>query len=685
MALLEVDRLSTRLVLADRTIYAVDDVSFSIEAGQTLGLVGESGSGKTMTGSSIMRLLPPAGRITSGSVRLEGQDLLRLPERKMRQIRGRDIGMIFQDPMNSLNPTRTIGRQIAEPIIIHQQAKRLDVRARTLELLELAGMPRPVERIDSYPHQLSGGLRQRAAIAMALACSPKLLIADEPTTALDASIQDQILRLIERLKRELGMAILLVTHDLGIIAAHADRVLVMYAGRIVEQADTATLFAQPRHRYTQALLESLPRIDRDPAATLYSIPGSPPELSALTQQCRFAPRCQLATEECRLELPAMTHEEPGHSFACVHPRIDTGPALATGGSPSHGIASRTNNRSADVLLRLDDVIKEFPVRSRLTGRQGRAGGSIKAVSGVTLDVYRGETLGLVGESGCGKTTIGRMMVALEIPDSGSIQFGDEDVFRLRGRRLRRRRRDLQMIFQDPYASLDPRMRVEATVAEPLAIQATDRGRRRDRVLELLADVGLAESAARLFPREFSGGQRQRIGIARALALTPDLIVADEPVSALDISIRSQLLNLLRRLQAEHELTYVMISHDLSVVRYLADRVAVMYLGRLVEIGPTASVYDNTVHPYTAALIQAIPVPDPTRSRQRDRIAVRGELPSAVNPPAGCRFHTRCQRAEDICEREQPPLRPFGDNGHLAACHLPLRAPSLIQPGVAPDA
>jgi peptide/nickel transport system ATP-binding protein len=672
VALLDVSHLSTHITLPGRTVRAVDDVSFSIEAGETVGLVGESGSGKTMTGSSIMRLLPAAGRIVSGSVTLAGKDLTALSEREMRRARGELVGMIFQDPMTSLNPTQTIGEQVAEPLIIHGRANGRAARERAKDLLDMVGVPRPAERLGTYPHQLSGGLRQRVMIATALACSPMLLIADEPTTALDVSIQDQILSLLERLKSELGMAILLVTHDMGVIASNADRVLVMYAGRIVESAPTTELFARPRHRYTEALLESLPSLDQDRRRSLYSIPGTPPDLTLVRDECRFAPRCRFAADDCRAGTPELRETVPGHSHACLHPRSENA-ELVVAPVPDHESPIDMPPREREVVLRLGNLVREFPIRSAIAGR---AMGTVKAVSDVSLELYRGETLGLVGESGCGKTTIGRMMVALDKPTSGTVEFEGQGLAGLSGRALRRLRRNLQMIFQDPYASLDPRMRVEAIVGEPLAVQRIERGaRRRERVFELLRDVGLAESAARLFPREFSGGQRQRIGIARSLAVTPQVIVADEPVSALDISIRSQLLNLLRRLQAEHDLTFVMISHDLSVIRYLADRVAVMYLGKLVEIGPTASVYEQTVHPYTAGLLEAIPNPDPERARRRGSVAVRGELPSPIDPPSGCRFRTRCPRAQDICALEEPPLRPFGEDGHLAACHVPLREPA----------
>jgi peptide/nickel transport system ATP-binding protein len=677
MPLLEVDNLTTHLVLPRRTVQAVDGVSFTIEAGETVGLVGESGSGKTMTGSSIMRLLPVGGRIVGGSVRIDGRELTTLSEKEMGAVRGNDIGMVFQDPMTALNPTMTIGRQIGEPLRIHGTVSKDKERARTLELLALVGIPRPEERIDTYPHHLSGGLRQRVCIAIALACEPKLLIADEPTTALDVSIQDQILGLLERLKRELGMAVLLVTHDMGVIAGHADRVLVMYAGQIIESATRSELFNRTRHPYTEALLEALPRLDQDSREALYTIPGTPPDLSRPAQHCRFAPRCRFSTEQCVGEMPALTATADGHAYACFHPRPIDRAATTT----PLGLAPTVGSTDApEPLLRLENLVKEFPVTG---GVFGRASGSVKAVSDVSLTILRGETFGLVGESGCGKTTIGRLMVALDKPDSGSVTLDGVDVASLRGRTLRRRRRDLQMVFQDPYASLDPRMRVQSILAEPMVVQRMfTREERRARVAELLAEVGLPTESGERLPREFSGGQRQRIGFARALGLGPRLIVADEPVSALDVSIRSQLLNLMKRLQAAHDLTFVMISHDLSVVRYIADRVGVMYLGKLVEVGPTREVYDAPAHPYTAGLLEAIPVADPDAARS-ERAAIRGELPSAMDPPSGCRFRTRCPRAADICAEVEPVMAPVAGASapatagalhpttHAAACHFPL--------------
>jgi peptide/nickel transport system ATP-binding protein len=670
---LEIEGLRTFIRQRTGVVRAVDGVSFAIAPGETVGLVGESGCGKTMTGLSVMGLLPNGGYIAEGAIRFGGRDLAALSEPMMRQVRGNEIGMVFQDPMTSLNPTMTIGHQIAEVVRQHRKVSKPDAMARAQEVLGLVGMPRPAERLSSYPHQLSGGLRQRAMIGMALACEPRLLIADEPTTALDVTIQDQILVLLGELKERLGMAVLLITHDLGVIAGRADRVVVMYAGKIVEEAPTGDLFRRARHPYTAALMASIPRLDQPTSRPLYAIPGLPPDLADPPAGCRFAPRCRFASDECTASEPALGGPDPAHPYACFHPvgpdSALTAPGAAAGRRPA-------DPGSGTDLLVLDHVVKEFPVTAGAVLR--REVGTVKAVSDVTLTIPRGGTLGLVGESGCGKTTIGRMVVALERPTSGRVIFEGQDLGRLSGARLRQVRKDLQIMFQDPYASLDPRMRVGSILREPLQIQGLgSRAEQQQRVADLLDEVGLSPRSMQLYPHEFSGGQRQRIGLARALALSPKLIVADEPVSALDVSIRSQILNLMRRLQAAHGLTYIVISHDLSVIRYLADQVGVMYLGKLVEVGSSRDVYERPAHPYTLGLLNTIPVPDPEVEHAKQGIAVSGELPSAVTPPSGCRFRTRCPLAQEICAAEEPALRSFGGDplvDHLAACHFPLQAP-----------
>jgi peptide/nickel transport system ATP-binding protein len=669
---LEITNLSTHIEQSRATIQAVGNIDLRLEPGETLGLVGESGCGKSMTGLSIMRLLPPGGEIVAGSIKLDGDELTALPERNMRHVRGNDIAMIFQDPLTYLDPTKTIGSQVAEPVRLHRGASKKEAAQRAIEVLGLVGLPRPAERLDDYPHQLSGGMRQRVMIASALACEPKVLIADEPTTALDVTIQAQILDLLDDLKSRLNMAMILITHDMGVIAGHTDRVSVMYAGRIVENARTGELFQHMHHPYTQALLASIPLLSQDRKLRLLSIPGLPPDLGHPPAGCRFAARCRLADDKCRAEEPPLTGTEPGHLYSCWKP-VD-GPLTAV--AAPVGVADRAAPPSGEdgpePLLELAGLVKEYPVTS---GVFQHAAGSVHAVSGVSFSVSAGETFGLVGESGCGKTTLGKLVVALERPTAGSVRLRGRDVSALRGEKLRTYRHDLQMMFQDPYASLDPRMRIGTTIREPLVIQGLgSRKERDDRVYQLLSEVGLPPNTVERFPHEFSGGQRQRIGLARALTLNPRVIVADEPVSALDVSIRAQVLNLMKRLQTAHGLTYIVISHDLAVVRYMADRIGVMYLGKLVELGNGADIYERYAHPYTAGLLAAIPVPDPAASRGETKLGIRGELPSAIYPPSGCRFRTRCQFAQAICAEQEPQLRSFGP-GHVAACHFPLRQPT----------
>jgi peptide/nickel transport system ATP-binding protein len=739
---LDIQNLSTHIKLTSSVVQAVGNVDLQVDAGETLGVVGESGCGKSMTGLSIMGLLPPGGSIVNGSIKLNGRELVGLKDDELRQIRGNEIAMIFQDPLTSLDPTKTIGYQVGEPVRLHRGASRAEALDRAVEVLALVGLPRPKERLKDYPHQLSGGLRQRVMIAMALACEPKLLIADEPTTALDVTIQAQILALLKDLKERLGMAMLLITHDMGVIAGHADRVNVMYAGRVVETASAVTLFDEMHHPYTQALLASIPQLSQDANKALHAIPGLPPDLAHPPQGCRFAARCTRATDKCRSEEPPLAGKTFDHKFSCWHPvdgplelleigrggpdaastglggsdaesldeaaagdkvgfvhdaeLADTGAGAVTSASPetqtgagqpavvAAGLKETADGRLtvAEVkvaangngvapLLELRNLVKEFPVTAGAILQRKVA--AVHAVSDVSFSVPAGTTFGLVGESGCGKTTIGKLIVALERPNSGSISVNGEDVSKLHRGDLRRKRRDLQLMFQDPQSSLDPRMRVGTIIAEPLSVQHIGSKRaQRDRVFELLSEVGLPRNAVERYPHEFSGGQRQRIGLARALTVNPKLIVADEPVSALDVSIRAQVLNLMKRLQASYGLTYVVISHDLAVVKYMADRIGVMYLGKLVEMGSGQDIYERAAHPYTAGLIATIPVPDPTLERAKSGAAIRGELPSPVNPPSGCRFRTRCQFAQERCAAEEPKLRTFGP-GHVAACHFPLQS------------
>ncbi len=673
---LEVTDLTTEIKLSRSTVHAVGNVDIAIDAGETLGLVGESGCGKSMLGLSILGLLPKGGAITGGSVQLQGRELVGLPDSELRRLRGNEVAMIFQDSQSSLNPTKTIGEQVAEPVRLHRGGSRTEANNRALEVLDLVGLPQPRERMRDYPHQLSGGMRQRVMIALALACEPKVLLADEPTTALDVTIQAQILALLDSLEERLGMATLLVTHDMGVVAGRADRISVMYAGRIVETGSTEDIFAAMHHPYTQALLGSIPKLSQDNRKALVSIPGRPPDLTDPPVGCRFAARCPYATDQCRAEEPPLAGTNPEHRFACWHPVDGPVSSLPEVASRPRAAADRAAVANGH-LLEITDVVRAYPVTAGTI--LPRKVNSVKAVSGVTLHVDVGEALGLVGESGCGKTTLGKMIVGIETPDAGRITLDGRELFRSRGRELRRARRDLQMIFQDPYASLDPRMRVQALLREPLVIQKLGSRQEQDqKIRALLDEVGLPANALERYPHEFSGGQRQRIALARALMLEPKVIVADEPVSALDVSIRSQVLNLMKRLQAEHQRASVVISHDLAVVKYLADRIAVMYLGKVVELGSGDDIYRRPAHPYTDALIKTIPVPDPAAERAKTEVGITGELPSSITPPSGCRFRTRCPRAQALCAEQEPLLRRFGPT-HQAACHFPLQEPDPAAP------
>jgi peptide/nickel transport system ATP-binding protein len=677
VALLQIEDLRTEIQLKNGVVHAVDGVTLHVDEGETLGVVGESGCGKTMTALSIMGLLPNGGRIAAGSIKLAGREITNLSPAEIRKIRGDEIGMIFQDPLSSLNPTHTVGTQIAEAVLLHRPVSKKDAYERAIEVLDLVGMPRARERVGEYPHQFSGGMRQRVMIAMALACEPKLLIADEPTTALDVTIQKQILELIDNLRQRLGMAVIMVTHDLGVIAGRADRVAVMYAGKVVETTETTALYANPRHPYTEALFHALPEKSAETRKRLYSIPGAPPDLVNPPTGCRFAPRCRYANDRCREQGPELAGETTAHVYRCFYPvglkeKAVASRVVVVEPAPPTEEAVAEIPIGGEVVLSAKNLVKEFPVT---TGVMRRKVGAVSAVAGVSFDIRKGETLGLVGESGCGKTTIGRMLVGLEKPTAGMISFSGKDLAKSSGREYRRERRDIQYMFQDSYASLDPRMRAGSILREPLVVQHMgSRSEQFARVREILGKVGLPEAWTERYPHEFSGGQRQRLGFARALLLNPQVIVADEPVSALDVSVQAQVLNMMRDLQRELGLTYLFISHDLSVVRYLSNHIGVMYLGKLVEIGTADEVYLRPAHPYTDGLIKSAPTADPEIERSKSHEGITGELPSAIHPPSGCRFRTRCPIAQEICANVEPELKPYGVGNRLAACHFALQPP-----------
>jgi peptide/nickel transport system ATP-binding protein len=654
--LLSIAELTVEFTTSRGIVRAVDGVSWSVEPGQIVALVGESGCGKSVTALAVMRLLArPAGRIVGGTMRFDGSDLGALRPEEMRALRGRDLAMIFQEPMTSLNPVLTIGEQIMEPLLLHLKMTQDAARERAVELMRLVGIADGAARLAQYPHHLSGGMRQRVMIAMGIACDPKLIIADEPTTALDVTIQSQILELMQDLSRRLGIALVVITHNLGIVARYADVVNVMYAGRIVESGSAAAIFARPLHPYTSGLLRAVPRLDRPRTGKLATIDGVPPDLLTPPTGCRFAPRCPFRAPVCESDPPLVEHGVR-HFAAC------------------HRVAEIAGEPPSVAPEPLPAVLKATPpalVVRGLTKHFASSGHTVvRAVEDVSFDVPAGRTLGLVGESGCGKTTVGRMVLRLVAPTAGTIHFGGEDIAAAGGAAMQRLRRRVQVVFQDPYSSLNPRMSIGETIAEPLRVHGLVKGRKaaRDRAAELLTQVGLLPYMADRYPHQLSGGQRQRVGIARALAMEPEFIVLDEPVSALDVSVQAQIINLLEDLQTRHGLGYLFIAHDLAVVRHLSHRVVVMYLGRVMESADRDALYATPLHPYTQALLDAAPVPDPLVERARRPRALTGEIPSAMAPPSGCVFHTRCPRAIAECRSIVPPLRELRP-GHHVACLL----------------
>lgn len=671
-ALLKVSNLTTVLAAGKATVRAVDGVSFTISRHETFALLGESGCGKSMTALSIMRLLPEVGQVASGSVTLDGEELLALPEIAMRNVRGKRIAMIFQEPMTSLNPVLTIGQQIGETLQRHTDLRGEGLNRRVIELLEEVGIPDAVRRCQDYPFQLSGGMKQRVMIAIALACEPELLIADEPTTALDVTIQAQVLELLRNLQKKRGMAILLITHDLGVVAEMANRVAVMYAGEIVELADRDSFFSAPRHPYTQKLFASLPGKGKR-GKQLDVIKGTVPRLDRVFTGCRFADRCELVYAPCHGTVPVWREAAEGQGVRCHlfdplsqsaatqhHRQEESQKGEAVRRSISISPADAGSN-----LLEVGDLKVHFPIRK---GVFQRVVGHVKAVDGVSLKLRPGRTLALVGESGCGKTTVGKGILQLVRPTAGSVLYQGCELSGLDTGQMRRHRADLQIIFQDPYASLDPRMRVGDILEEGMAALSGGESvsQRVARMDALLRQVGLTPEVRFRYPHEFSGGQRQRIAIARALAVNPKLIVCDEPTSALDVSVQAQILNLLKGLQDDLGLAYLFITHNLTVVEYFAHEVAVMYLGRIVEYGEATELLHNPRHPYTQALLSAAPVAD--IAAKREIIRLGGDLPSPANPPSGCHFHPRCPHVMPKCRDNYPGITYSGDT-HEVRCHL----------------
>jgi len=675
LPILEVKDLVVEFPQRRGILRALDGVSLRVGPGEILGLVGESGAGKSMTGSAVIGLLDPPGRITSGEVWVRGRRIDGLAEAEMRQVRGKEIGAVFQDPLTALNPLYTVGQQLIETIQTHLGLSATQARQEAIALLVETGIPAAEQRIDQYPHQFSGGMRQRVVIALALCVRPQLVVADEPTTALDVSIQAQIIGLLKRVCKERGAAVLLITHDMGVIAETCDRVAVMYSGRVVEEGPVAQVIQAPRHPYTAGLMAAIPDIDQE-THRLAHIPGSMPRLDALPLGCGFHPRCAFADDQCRSSRPPLTDLGEKTAAACWH--LDaTGqqskPAFA--GSQPFMVTptSRVAADSPEVLAPLVEVrglSRTFDVSDPWLSRMLSGGKRrhLRAVQEVSLSIPKGKTFALVGESGCGKSTMARMLVGLDHPTQGEVRFDGEPLHSaLASAQSMALRQRLQMIFQDPFASLNPRWTVGDIVAEPLLEHRLvgSRAELSAQVGDLLASVGLAAKDQQKYPHQFSGGQRQRISIARALATRPEFLVCDEPTSALDVSVQAQVLNLMQDLQRDRGLTYLFISHNLAIVRHLSDEVAVMYLGRIVEKGPTKKIFAAPRHPYTRLLMDAIPR---TSGTNRDRAPIQGEVPNPLAPPSGCAFHPRCPRATEICATLDPEVKVVG--GVEVACHWP---------------
>jgi len=677
--LLRVRDLTVSFRAPSGTINAVRGVSFDVARGEVVGIVGESGSGKSVTSTAIMGLHGESATI-GGSITLDGEELVGASDKALGRVRGKKVAMIFQDPMTSLNPVIKVGEQVSEAVLIHRPMSRSDANAEAVRLLGLVGIPNPEERAGNYPHEFSGGMRQRVVIAIAMANDPDLIIADEPTTALDVTVQAQVLDALELARKHTNAALILVTHDLGVVAGRADRVMVMYAGRAVETGEVDDLFYRSRMPYTRGLLASIPRLD-DRTLPLVPIPGTPPSPSSLDGSfCPFAARCDFATELCRssepvlVDVPGVGHRAACHyadDFAVIPAQnSDLIDAEHIPGTAPQKIEGR------EPVLSVQHLTKNYSVRSKNQKR------TVHAVADVSFDIAPGETLGLVGESGCGKSSVSRSVVRLQDMTAGRVTLNGDDLAAVSGRRLREMRRRIQMVFQDPYSSLDPRMSVGDILMEPLRLSRYPKGDRDARIAELLEAVGLTASMANRYPHEFSGGQRQRLGIARALATDPEVLVLDEPVSALDVSVQAGVVNLLRGLIRDRELGALFIAHDLSVVAHISDRIAVMYLGRIVEIGDSEDVFANPVHPYTKALISAVPLPDPILERTRESITLQGEVPSPLDPPSGCAFRNRCVIYEQMlsdeqratCRGEVPALTTH-DSSQAAACHFPERYPT----------
>ena len=669
--LLEIKNIETCFKTDGQMVKAVDGVSMYLKQGEIIGIVGESGSGKSVTMMSMLQLISSPGKITGGEVYLQGNPNNMLDysqnSNEMRQMRGGKVSMIFQEPMTSLNPVLTIGYQIQENIMEHLHLSKDEAKKRTIEMLKLVNIPDAEQRFDYYPQQFSGGMRQRIMIAMAMSSKPTVLVADEATTALDVTTQAQLLEMIRDIAKKTNTAVIIVTHNLGIVARFAERIYVMYSGSVVEMADTKRLFSRPEHPYTRALLRAIPRLDDPKERILIPIDGLPPNPAARPHYCPFYERCEYRMDKCKNSpKPRLNELEEGHFAACCLTEEEKKIKAEEIANKKIKKAPRIEVRK-ELCLVVKNVRKYFPVYS---GVMRKKAGDVKAIEEINFHVSKGETLGIVGESGCGKTTLARCIMRVYKPEEGQIVFNDTNIASFNDRQMYPYRRKISMIFQDPFSSLDPRQTAESIVGESLLLHKLVKNRAEydARVDELFRIVGLDPALKYRVPHEFSGGQRQRIGIARALSSEPDLIICDEPISALDVSIQAQIINLLEELQSKLGLSYLFIAHDLAVVKHISNRILVMYLGRVVEIAECEELYNHTLHPYTKTLLSAVPVADPAVEETRERVAIRGEVPSLTNRPAGCPFHDRCEKAFKRCGKEVPVLRDVLD-GHQVACFL----------------
>jgi peptide/nickel transport system ATP-binding protein len=661
-SLLSVDSLDVKFAVEDGTIDALRDVSLDVQKGETVGLAGESGSGKSTLALAIVQYLDANGWVDGGTITFEGKDLGSATKSELRSIRGNRIAHVAQNPARSLNPSMTIGAQIRETIELHQDIENdADATARVHEVLEQVNLPNPEAIADRYPHELSGGQQQRALLAIGLSCNPDLLILDEPTTGLDVTTQAKFLDLVEDLKAEYDAGILLITHNLGVISEIADRVNILYAGEMLEKGPVDDVFTSPANPYTQALLATTPEIAEN--KEVKPIPGRIPELDDIPEGCIFADRCEFATEECRSGDIAMETVDSAtdHESRCLHWQDVLDNPIDV---PEKEVSQRT---AGEPILRINDLSKYYDegglVKNLISDHE-----PVKAVNDVSLDIHEGEAVGLVGESGCGKSTLGRTLLKLHEVTSGSIEYNETDIDSLSKQELNEFRSECQIIFQDPEASLNPNRTVREILERPLKL-FTDKSadERRTRAEELLTQVNLGGDIIDKKPHELSGGQQQRVAIARAFAADPSLIVLDEPVSSLDVSVQASILNLLEDLCEEYGTSYLLISHDLSVIEAICDRVAVMYLGEIIESGSTEQIFEPPYHPYTRALLSSIPTLDP--HEEKSRIRLEGDVPDARNPPSGCSFHTRCpQKIGEVCETDDPELDDRGD-GHCISCHL----------------